>query len=165
MRPVPFSEPPYLSGLPSPYYTESHLSWQKKCRAFIEENLLKHAMEWEREELVPEHVFEVFAKANMLLPALPAPLPVQTLKKLGIHDILGHPIDDWDYFHNMIYTDEMLRSGLAGPSGSLTTGMAFGVPPLIKFGSKELQDRFLPDLLTGRKRTCMLKFCLFTSRH
>ena len=155
MTPIPFSEPPYLVGLPSPYYTASHRSWQKKCRAFIEENLLKNAMEWEREETVPAHVFDTFAAANMLLPALPAPLPVEALKKLGIHEILGQRVEEWDYFHNMIYTDEMLRSGLAGPSGSLTTGMAFGVPPIIKFGSRQLQDRFLPDLLTGRKRTCI----------
>ena len=49
----------------------------------------------------------------------------------------------------------MARTGLAGPSGSLTTGMAFGVPPIIKYGSKSLQERFLPELLTGRKRTCI----------
>lgn len=112
-------------------------------------------MEWETAETVPEHVWHDFCKANMLLPSLPAPLPVERLKSLGIHDILGLPVEEFDYFHNAIYTDEMLRSGLAGPSGSLTTGMAFGVPPLYKFGSKELQDRFLPDLLTGKKRGCI----------
>ncbi|KAJ9627993.1 hypothetical protein H2203_003212 [Taxawa tesnikishii (nom. ined.)] len=128
--PIPFSEPPYLSGLPSPYYTEAHREFQKKCRAFITENLTQHAMEWERAEDVPEH-------------------------KLGIDSILGQPVDQWDYFFNLIYTDEMLRSGLAGPSGSLTTGIAFGVPPIIKFGNRQLQERFLPDLLTGRKRTCI----------
>jgi acyl-CoA dehydrogenase len=49
----------------------------------------------------------------------------------------------------------MSRTGLAGPGGSLTTGYAFGIPPIVKFGSKELQERFLPDLLTGRKRICI----------
>ena len=49
----------------------------------------------------------------------------------------------------------MARTGLAGPSGSLTTGMSFGVPPILKFGSKELQERFLPELLLGKKRTCI----------
>jgi acyl-CoA dehydrogenase len=33
--------------------------------------------------------------------------------------------------------------------------LAFGVPPLLKFGSKQLQEKFLPDLLTCRKRTCI----------
>lgn len=155
MTPIPFSEPPYLAGLPSPYYTESHRSFQKKCRAFIEENLFKNAVEWEREETVPDHVFPIFAKANMLLPCLPPPMPVDRLRSLGINDILGTPVAEWDQFHNCIFNDEMLRSGLAGPPASLTTGMAFGVPPIIKFGSKQLQDRFLPDLLTGRKRICI----------
>ena len=50
---------------------------------------------------------------------------------------------------------QMARSGLLGPSAGLTTGMAFGVPPILHFGSKQLQERFLPDLLLGRKRICI----------
>jgi acyl-CoA dehydrogenase len=154
--PVPFSDPPHLLGLPSPYYTDSHRRWQKACRAFIAEHLLPHAMDWEREETVPEHLFETFAKHNMLIPNLPAPLPVAWLKKLGIHDILGVvKVEEWDYMHTGIYVDEMSRTGLAGPGGSLTVGMAFGVPPIIKFGNQQLQERFLPDLLLGKKRTCI----------
>ncbi len=49
----------------------------------------------------------------------------------------------------------MVRSGLNGPAGALTTGVAFGIPPIIKFGSRQLQERFLPDFLTGRKRICI----------
>lgn len=49
----------------------------------------------------------------------------------------------------------MSRSGLSGPPGSLTTGMSFGVPPIVKFGNKQLQERYLPELLTGKKRTCI----------
>lgn len=131
-------------------------------------------MDWEREETVPPHVFETFAAANMLIPSLPAPLPVEWLKKLEVHNVLGVKVEEWDYLHTAIFTDEvglgcgetllegwvlmrlqMSRSGLAGPSASLTTGMSYGVPPLIKFGSKQLQERFLPDLLLGKKRTCI----------
>ncbi|KAL9107732.1 MAG: hypothetical protein Q9227_007447 [Pyrenula ochraceoflavens] len=151
----PLSEPPYLSSLPSPYYNASHLRWQKACRAFLEEHFMPFAKDWETSETVPPHLFETFAKANMLIPNLPAPLPVEWLKKLDIHDILGTKIEDWDYIHTAIYVDEVARSGLAGPGGSVTVGMAFGVPPIIKFGSRQLQEKFLPDLLTGRKRTCI----------
>lgn len=49
----------------------------------------------------------------------------------------------------------MSRAGLAGPPGSLTTGMAFGIPPILEYGDKQLQDRYLPDLLLGKKRTCI----------
>ena len=75
--PIPFSEPPYICGLPSPYYTAGHKKWQKACREFITENLTQYAWEWEKEEIIPEHVFKKFADANMLIPTLPSPLPVQ----------------------------------------------------------------------------------------
>ncbi|KAL9593336.1 MAG: hypothetical protein Q9179_005945 [Wetmoreana sp. 5 TL-2023] len=106
-------------------------------------------MDWERDGLVPEDVFQRFASANMLIPSLPAPLPVQWLKQLGINDILGTVrVEEWDYIHTAIYTDE-------GPAASLTTGVSYAIPPILKFGSKQLQERFLPDLLLGRKRICI----------
>jgi acyl-CoA dehydrogenase len=49
----------------------------------------------------------------------------------------------------------MSRSGVAGPPASLSTGIAYGVPPIIKYASVELQERVLPDLLTGKKRACI----------
>ncbi|KAK5108582.1 hypothetical protein LTR62_008158 [Meristemomyces frigidus] len=154
--PIPFSEPPYLCGLPSPYYTPALRQWQKACRAFISEHLTPYAMEWEREETVPDHLYKTFTAHHMTIPSLPSPLPVAALKAAGIHDILGAvKVEDFTYFHNLIYTDEMSRSGLAGPGGSLTTGMAFGVPCVIKYGSPPLQARFLPDALTGKTRFCI----------
>lgn len=122
----------------------------------METNLLVHAVEWEKAETVPEHVFTTFAKANMIIPALPAPLPVDWLKRLGITELLGGlKVEDFDYLHSAIYADEMARTGLSGPSGSINVGMAFGVPPILKFGNSELQERFLPELLRGEKRSCI----------
>ncbi|CAI6089312.1 hypothetical protein V2G26_005906 [Clonostachys chloroleuca] len=153
---VPFAEPPWLNGIPSPYFDESHKRVQAACRDFIGRTLSQHAFEWETAEDVPPHVFGEFAKANFLVPALPAPLPAEWLRRVGItHMPGGIPVEDWNYLHALIYADEMSQSGLAGPAGSLTTGMAFGVPPIFRYGSKELQERFLPDLLLGRKRSCI----------
>lgn len=154
--PVPFSEPPWLLGLPSPIFKETHRKWQTDVRAFVEKNLMKDAMEWEKAEAVPASLFETFAKANMLIPCLPAPLPVAWLKRLGIHELLGGlKVEDFDYLHGLIYADEMARTGVVGPAASMTTGMSFGVPPILKFGDKQLQDRFLPQLLRGEKRSCI----------
>lgn len=50
---VPFAEPPWLNGLPSPIFKETHRRWQAAIRAFIEKHLLAHAQEWERAETVP----------------------------------------------------------------------------------------------------------------
>lgn len=143
-------------GFPSPYYNESHRKWQNSCRAFIQEHLHQHAMEWENDGDVPSHVFDTFSKHNMLIPNLPAPLPIAILHQLGIYELLGGlKVEDYDHIHFSIYINEMKAAGLGGPPSSLSTGMAYGIPPLITFGSKELQERFLPDLFTGKKRICI----------
>lgn len=48
--------------------------------------------------------------------------------------------------------EQMSRCGLSGPPAAITVGYAFGIPPIYKFGSQQLQERFLPDFLHGRKR-------------
>lgn len=88
---TPFIDPPWITGFPSPYYTESRRKWHVASGAFVEE--------WDKEATLPDSVFKKFAENNMLLPVLPAPLPVQWLKRLGIHDILGVvKVEEWDYF-------------------------------------------------------------------
>ncbi|KPM40514.1 hypothetical protein AK830_g6033 [Neonectria ditissima] len=154
--PVPFAEPPWLNGLPSPYFHASHRKLQRACRDFIDQNLSRFALEWETAEELPSHVFATFARGNFVLPALPTPLPVEWLRKVGITHMPGDiAVEDWDALHGLIYADEMSRAGLAGPSGGITTGMAFGVPPILRYADKRLQDRFLPDLLLGKTRSCI----------
>lgn len=152
---VPFREPPWLKGLPSPFYNDSHYKWQQHCRNYISEHFAKYAMEWENEQKVPEHVYATFAKSNMLIPCLPAPLPVQWLQKAGITQIGPLRIEDFDYTHTAVFLAEMSRGGLAGPVSSLITGLAYGTPPLIEFASQQLQEKVVPDLLLGRKRICI----------
>jgi acyl-CoA dehydrogenase len=103
-----------------------------------------------------EDLYSRFAAKNFLIPNLSAPLPLKWLRKLNITHLPGGlPVEEFDYLHTLIYVDEMARTGSLGPSGAVTTGMAFGVPPILKFGSEELQEMFLPDLLTGKKRICI----------
>jgi acyl-CoA dehydrogenase len=70
----------------------------------------------QNEELVAEKVFGIFAKANMLIPSLACPLPVEQLKKLGIHEFMGVKVEDYDYLYTFIYWDEMVRSDMVGPA-------------------------------------------------
>ncbi|KAI1608334.1 acyl-CoA dehydrogenase [Exophiala viscosa] len=152
---IPFAEPSYLRGLPSPYFRPTHLNFQKRCRLFLSEHFLPYALDWETEGDVPAHVWEIFNKHHMLVPNLSSPLPVDWLKRLKIHDILGVPVEEWDYLHSAIFVDERARIGITGPNSSLYPGFAYGIPPILRFGSPALQEKFLPQLLTGKARTCI----------
>ncbi|PBP15972.1 acyl-CoA dehydrogenase [Diplocarpon rosae] len=69
---------------------------------------------------------------------MPAPLPLKWLRKAGFSR-----------------APRLARSGSLGPSGAVTVGFAFGLPPILKFGSEELKERLVPELITGKKRVCI----------
>ncbi|PIA92954.1 putative acyl-CoA dehydrogenase 6 [Cercospora beticola] len=153
---TPFAEAPWLTGVPSPYYSESHKQWQRTCRAFISENLGDHGLQWMRDGKASFDMYAKFAAAGMLIPSLPAPLPVERLKQLGVHELPGGlRLEQFDYFHYLIYTSELYYCGLWAPAGMIIPGMAFGTPPLLHYGSEELQNRLLPELLLGKTRACI----------
>ncbi|EPS36135.1 hypothetical protein H072_10345 [Dactylellina haptotyla CBS 200.50] len=152
---IPFSEPPYLSGLPSPYYNDSHYAWQKTCREFISAEF-SEALAWEANGSVPSTLFKNFAKGNMLIPALPFPLPIKQLKEAGIHELPGGlKLEDFDAFHRLIYGDEMLRVGLGGVPAAITTGINFAIPPIYGYGSPALQKKWLGPLFRGEITSCL----------
>ncbi|TPX16294.1 uncharacterized protein E0L32_003943 [Thyridium curvatum] len=155
MASLPFSEAPWLTGVPSPYYNASHRKWQETCRSFIS-GYFKDGLQWQQEGTAPSGLFSAFAKAGFIVPCLPAPLPVKQLEAAGITELPGGlKIRDFDYFHYLIYTAELYHCGLWGPASVVIPGIAFGVPPIYNFGSQELQNRLLPDLLNGRTRSCI----------
>jgi len=105
---VPFADPPWLNGIPSPYYTDSHRRWQKTCRSFIEPYFGQHGLAWEKAGHAPPDLFLKFAQAGFIVPNLPAPLPVKELQSAGIHELPGGlKLEEFDYLHYAIYTTEV----------------------------------------------------------
>jgi len=105
---IPFAEPPWLTGTPSAYYTDSHRKWQKTCREFINANFTGQAIEWQKAGHVPDSVFSKFAAAGFLIPLLPAPLPAKLLRECGFHELPGGlQLEEFDYIHYSIHTAEV----------------------------------------------------------
>lgn len=46
--------------------------------------------------------------------------------------------EEFDYFHELIVTEEFARIGCPGVNDALGTGLVIGLPPIMKFGSQEL---------------------------
>ena len=83
------------------------------------------------------------------------PLAVDQIKAQGQRLPGDIKPDDWDGFHDLIVIDEVARCGYLGVIWALTCGNSIGAPPLVNFGTKELKDKFLPDVLSGRSRFCL----------
>ena len=61
----------------------------------------------------------------------------------------------FDYFHELVLTQELSRCGARGYGDGLLSGCVIGLPPVLNFGSPELKARIVPEVLSGKKFICL----------
>ncbi|KAG5354115.1 hypothetical protein C0989_007476 [Termitomyces sp. Mn162] len=150
---VPYAEPTWLSdGYFSPYYTENHRKFQKAVRKFVDEIITPDAIAREADGKPPsKSVIEAMEKMNFHAMRMG---PGKHLKGLKLMDGLVTP-EQFDYFHELIITQEFARSGQRGYGDGLMSGSVIGLPPVLNFGSAEIKTKVVPDVLSGRKPICL----------
>ncbi|GAA6020388.1 hypothetical protein JCM11491_000334 [Sporobolomyces phaffii] len=153
---TPFAEPAFYRDLPSPYYKQSHLKLRAAIRDWVDTHLMDIPYEWEEEtKVVDPNVYLQMAKDGLLtVLGFGTKVPKKWANKDGTL-FGGVPVEEWDGFHDMIVIDEIHRCGSLGVGQGLTGGLQIGLPPVFHYGSQELQDRVLPEVLSGKKRICL----------
>ncbi|KAJ2922838.1 hypothetical protein H1R20_g14255, partial [Candolleomyces eurysporus] len=150
---VPYAEPTWLSpSYHSPYYTESHRTFQKVIREFCDEYIYPDALVREEDGKRPtQSVIEKMAETNIHAMRMG---PGKHLKGLVLMGGIVKP-EEFDYFHELIITQELARTCLRGYADGLVGGMVIGLPPVLNFGSDELKARVLPEVFSGKKFICL----------
>lgn len=115
-------------GAPTPYYKETHVKFREKVRDFVEKEIKPYVSQWEEEEKYPQELHRKCYEAGLYGATFPA-------------EYGGTPPPDYDAFHELILFDEIARSGAGGVVAGLILVPAISIPPIIRFGSKELKDR------------------------
>lgn len=147
---IPFGDPSWYQGQNSPYYNDSHKRLRKFIRPILEEKVFPHIHDWDEAKEIPSEIFvELGSRGyNLLACGRPYPIeycqPPEPLKGLKI-----------DTFHELIGIDELSRSGSGGLTWGLCGGLLIGLPPVNKYGTKELKDRVLPKVLSGHNKICL----------
>ncbi|KAF8340593.1 acyl-CoA dehydrogenase NM domain-like protein [Cantharellus anzutake] len=146
---VPYAEPTWLSeGFKSPYYKESHWKLQKVIREFVDGVLKEEALVNEENGKRPgPEIIQKAAELNLHAMRLG---PGKHLKGRVLAKAAVTP-EEFDYFHELIITQELVRIGTRGYGDGFQGGMVIGLPPVINFGSPELKAKVVPDVLAGKK--------------
>jgi len=123
---------------PSPYYNETHHEWRRQLRRFVEKEIEPNVNAWDREDqYLPR---ELFRKAG----------------ELGIYGI-GYPEEfgglgnEFDIFHDLLAVEEFHRPGSAAILTTVFVPIG-GLPPINALGSRELKQKVLPEVLSGREQ-------------
>ncbi|KAL4064553.1 acyl-CoA dehydrogenase/oxidase [Scleroderma citrinum] len=150
---VPYAEPTWLApGYYSPYFTENHREFQRALRRFVDEVIYPDAQAREEDGKRPsQSVFDKMAEINLHAMRLG---PGKHLQGRVLMGGIVKP-EEFDYFHELIITQEIARCGARGYGDGLLGGKVIGLPPVLNFGSPELQARIVPDVLAGKKFICL----------
>jgi alkylation response protein AidB-like acyl-CoA dehydrogenase len=63
--------------------------------------------------------------------------------------------EEFDYFHEMIVTQELSRTGTRSFNDGNLGGMIIGLPGVLNHARPELRDRVAKECLSGRKKICL----------
>ncbi|KAG9045043.1 hypothetical protein FS837_007146 [Tulasnella sp. UAMH 9824] len=146
---VPHAEPTWLTrGFYSPYFKDSHKKFQTAMRKFVDEIVYPDGQLREADgKRVSQSVLDAMAAKEIHAMRLG---PGKHLKGRVLFDGLVQP-EEFDYFHELIITQELARVGVRGYGDGLLAGMVIGLPPVLNFGSEELKARVVPDIFAGKK--------------
>ncbi|KAF9450325.1 acyl-CoA dehydrogenase [Macrolepiota fuliginosa MF-IS2] len=150
---VPYAEPTWLTqGYHSPYFNDNHREFQKAIRKFFDEVVHPDAVAREEDGKPPtKSVIEAMAKLNIHAMRMG---PGKHLKGLELMGGIVKP-EEFDYFHEMIITQEFARVGKRGYGDGLMAGTVIGLPPVLNFGKDEIKERVIPEVLSGQRPICL----------
>jgi alkylation response protein AidB-like acyl-CoA dehydrogenase/predicted heme/steroid binding protein len=130
-----------------PWMRESHVVWQKKVRSFVTDKILTDLGSWQDSNRPPNHVLEALGEEGFLAVLCGSPFPTSFLPS---HVSAKLP-SDLDEFHEMIFVDEIARCGHFGAIAAITNGPAIALSAILKFGSREQKEKYVPEVILGKK--------------
>lgn len=141
---TPFAEPAWYRGTPTAFYNESHVALRARVREFVDRELIPYCDEWE--EACVQRGQEVDYKAITKKAYEAGILAPMYSREMG-----GTPLEvEFDTFHDLVWIDEISRTGASGLIACLTI-FTMALPPIIKYGSKEMIDKVVKPVLQGEK--------------
>ncbi|KAJ7472310.1 acyl-CoA dehydrogenase/oxidase [Mycena galericulata] len=146
---VPYAEPTWLvDGFKSPYYTDRHRKFQTAVRTFFEEVVKPEAIKCEENgKRISQEVVDKMSEVNLIAMRLG---PGKHLQGRTLMNGTVKP-EEFDYFHELIINTELARFGGRGFVDGLLAGAVIGLPPVLNYGSPELQARVVPEVFSGKK--------------
>lgn len=150
---IPYGDPAWYQDWHSPYYNESHLKFRAAVREFVEREVIPYCHEWDEAKSLPKELYIKASKAGLLPGVVGSPWPTQYVPDVPLPG--GIKPEEFDAFHELILTDEIARCGSGGVMWGISGGLAIGLPPILNYASKELQERIAGPCLRGEKIICL----------
>lgn len=123
------------TACPSPFFTAEHEMLRDTLRRFIAERVLPHADAWEQAGCVPREVLREMGQLGLL----------------GIRFPARYGGAELDTLATVVLAEELGRSSYGGFAVTVLVHTDMATPHLVHAGTPEQLERYLPDLIAGRR--------------
>ncbi|TVY31228.1 Acyl-CoA dehydrogenase [Lachnellula hyalina] len=151
---VPYGEPTWLTPqFKSPYYKESHRKLQKALRVFVDTEVYPVAQKCEEEgKHIPQDLIDKMSKKGILHMRLG---PGKHMHGVSLMDGAMEG-DEFDYFHDMIVGQEMVRANARGFQDGNMAGMTISLSAVLQFANDESwKAKIANEVFSGEKKICL----------
>ena len=151
---VPYAEPLWLSpAFKNPYYKDSHYRLQRAVREFTDKHLIAEAQECETTgRHISQEMIDLMSKQGILHMRLG---PGKHLHGVSLMNgaVQG---EEFDYFHDLIISQELSRTMARGFQDGNMAGMTIGLTAVLNFANDEAWKRKIADeVFSGKKKMCL----------
>ncbi|KAI1159248.1 acyl-CoA dehydrogenase-like protein [Nemania serpens] len=151
---VPYAEPLWLApAFKSPYYKESHRRLQKAMRTFHDQYITPEALAREADgKYISQELVDRMSKVGLLHMRLG---PGKHLHGVDLFDgaVRG---EEFDYFHDLVVSQEGVRAGARGFQDGQLAGMVIGLPCIMNYMKDERRKQALmSEVFSGKKYMCL----------
>src|ERR1700692_1927670 len=119
----------------SAYFGEEHELLRAQIRRFVDQEIKPRALQWEQDGMVPREVLRRMGELGFL----------------GIRYGAEYGGSDMDTLATVVLAEELGRSTFSGVAITVLVHTDMASVHLYNAGSQELKDRFMPDVVAGKK--------------
>jgi acyl-CoA dehydrogenase len=119
----------------SAYLGEEHELLRAQIRRFVNEEIKPRALQWEQDGMVPREVLRRMGELGFL----------------GVRYPAAYGGSDMDTLATAVLSEELGRSTFSGVAITVLVHTDMASVHLFNAGSQALKDRFMPDVVAGRK--------------
>jgi len=123
----------------SPYFTKEHQMLREQIRRLVKEEVVPYGEQWEADGMVPRDVLKKFGEMGVL----------------GIRVPEEYGGTGLDVMASVVLAEELARSTFGGFTVTILVHTDMASPHLIRYGSEEQKQRWLPDIVSGEKITAI----------
>jgi len=141
----------------SPFFNDSHKRFRLECRKFLwESGVVAWADKAENTgEKPPMSLYQKLGKSGYLALTMGPGPHLKRIPEPNLWSQAGMKAEDVDMLHTSLLGEERTRICCPGAEDGISSGIAIGLGPVMRFGAEWMQGETVQSILEGRKIICL----------